>query len=178
MDNDDRGLVAASLAGDAAAFEAIVRRYHRPVYAIARRIVGDAEEAKDVSQAVFLKVYEGLAGFDPQRRLFSWIYRIATNEAINARARRRPTGPDAPEPEAPGAGPEEQAGLEQLGRALTEALAGISADHQAVVVLKHFEGCSYRDISDILELPEKTVKSRLYEARQLLRVALARWSEQ
>jgi len=177
MDNDERGLVAASLAGDHDAFAAIVGRYHRPVYNIARRILGDAEEARDVSQTVFLKVYEGLGGFDPGRRLFSWIYRSAMNEALNARTRRRPTEPEAPGAAAEQAGPEDRVGAEQLGRALLAALAGISPEQQAVVVLKHFEGCSYRDISEILELPEKTVKSRLFEARQLLRNALAEWSE-
>lgn len=155
--------------GDRRAFETLLTRYQKPVYNAAYRMLHSPDDARDVTQTVFLKVFEHLDQFDPQRRFFSWVYRITLNESINWLKRANRFGPVADDIQDSSDGPERAAGNEQLGEGMQAALMTISADYRQVVILKHVLGCSYREISDILEIPEKTVKSRLYSARQLLR---------
>ena len=167
--DDDVVCVARCLRGDSAAFEAIVRRYERVLFAVARRMLGNYEDALDATQNAFIGAYRGLDTFDPPRRFFSWIYRIAVNECLNARRARRPDAPLPDEVEAPSeTGP--FAGVEQSERsgAIDAALVRLSEDHRLVVVLRHFADLSYGEISDVIGVPEKTVKSRLFEARQRL----------
>jgi len=171
-DSDAGTLVRRCCGGDRRAFEALVVRYQKTVYNAALRMLHDREEARDVTQTVFLKAYEHLDRYDPQFRFYSWLYRIALNESIDTLQRRRPLEAldlDAPDG-APG--PEEAAGLHQVRDGLLRALMTLRAEYRAVVVLRHFTGCSYEDMAQILDLPEKTVKSRLFSARQLLRSAL------
>jgi RNA polymerase sigma-70 factor (ECF subfamily) len=168
-EDDDATLVRRCREGDRAAFERIVVRYQKPVFNAALRLLRDPEDARDVAQTTFLKVFEHLADYDPSFKFYSWIYRIAVNEALDALASRKTceglNGEEADE--APG--PDRQAEGEQTSRAIEEALMRIKPELRAVVVLRHFMHLSYQDMSDILLLPEKTVKSRLYSARQLLR---------
>jgi RNA polymerase sigma-70 factor, ECF subfamily len=89
-ENDERVWVARCLKGDASAFEPLVARYERPLFAVALRLVTNYEDARDVTQNVFIRAYEHLGSFDPERRFFSWIYRIAVNESLNLRRTRRP----------------------------------------------------------------------------------------
>jgi RNA polymerase sigma-70 factor (ECF subfamily) len=168
-EDDDATLVRRCREGDRAAFERLVVRYQKPVYNAALRLLRDAEEAKDVAQTTFLKVFEHLGDYDPRFKFYSWIYRIAINESLNAIASRRFRGESDSE-EADGApGPDRQLEGEQMSRAIEEALTHIKPELRAVIVLRHFMHLSYQDMGDILHLPEKTVKSRLYSARQLLR---------
>ena len=88
---DDDGLwIARCLRGDASAFEPIVRRYQRVLFSVAYRMLGNYDDALDATQNAFIKAYQGLNGYDPRRRFFSWIYRIAVNDCLNARRARRP----------------------------------------------------------------------------------------
>jgi RNA polymerase sigma-70 factor (ECF subfamily) len=168
-EDDDATLVRRCREGDRAAFERIVVRYQKPVFNAALRLLRDPEDARDVAQTTFLKVFEHLADYDPSFKFYSWIYRIAVNEALDALASRKTceglNGEEADE--APG--PDRQAEGEQTSQAIEEALMRIKPELRAVVVLRHFMHLSYQDMSDILLLPEKTVKSRLYSARQMLR---------
>ena len=173
MDDDSDGmLVRRCREGDRRAFSALVVRYERPVYNAALRMLHDHEDARDVAQTVFLKAYEHLEDYDPQYRFYSWIYRIALNESINALNRRRRTDPIAEDERDGEPGPEETTGRMQLRRGIEEALMSIKPEYRSVIVLKHLLDCSYHDMCDILALPEKTVKSRLFTARQLLKAAL------
>jgi RNA polymerase sigma-70 factor, ECF subfamily len=167
--DEDLLCVARCLRGESAAFESIVRRYERVLFAVARRMLGNYEDALDATQNAFIRAYEGLDTFDPQRRFFSWIYRIAVNECLNARRARRPDDPLPDEMEAPADG-SPLAGVEQAERSgvIDAALVRLSEDHRLVVVLRHFADLSYGEISDVIGVPEKTVKSRLFEARQRL----------
>ena len=157
------------LDGDQRAFDRLIVRYQKPVFNAALRMVRNPEDARDVAQTVFLKVFEHLADYDPNLRFYSWIYRIALNESINALGRSRRceaiTGDEIDQ--APG--PERQVESEQMMHAIENSLMRIQPDYRAVIVLRHFLHLGYEDIGDILEVPEKTVKSRLYTARQLLR---------
>jgi RNA polymerase sigma-70 factor (ECF subfamily) len=165
-------IVEACLSGDTAAFGTLVDSYSSKLFNVALQITGSREDAMDVTQSAFAKAYEKLDSFDPSFRFFSWIYRIAINEAINLtkRQRREPTLEVAAVSTA--TNPEEKLGQAEAKRSVQRALAGLTAEYRSVVVLKHLQGLSYREISELLEIPEKTVKSRLFSARQRLRTLL------
>ena len=173
-DDDDRALVERCLRGERSAFEQLVVRYQKPVFNAALRLLHSPEDARDVAQTAFLKAYEHLASYDTGFKFYSWLYRIAVNEALDALHARKPSEPlDGSEPDET-RGPEQVVEGEQIGRAIESELAQISPDLRSVIVLRHVLHLSYQDMSDILVLPEKTVKSRLYSARQLLRERLQR----
>jgi RNA polymerase sigma-70 factor, ECF subfamily len=168
-EDDDATLVRRCRDGDRAAFERLVVRYQKPVFNAALRLLRDPEDARDVAQTTFLKVFEHIADYDPSFKFYSWIYRIAVNESLNALGSRKPCeGLNGEEADA-APGPDRQVEGEQTIRAIEEALMRIKPELRTVIVLRHFMHLSYQDISDILLLPEKTVKSRLYSARQMLR---------
>lgn len=173
-EEDDPTLVRRCQEGDRHAFEQLVLRYQKPVFNVALRMLHDRQDAMDVAQSTFLKVFEHLADYDPAFRFYSWMYRIAINESLNALGARRPLvgvgGNEADD----GPGPERQAEGEQTGRAIEDALMQINPELRMVITLRHFMHLSYEDMADVLQLPEKTVKSRLYSARQLLREHLLR----
>jgi len=158
--------------GDRGAFEALLVEYEKPVFNAAYRMLNNRDDARDVTQAVFLKVFENFQQFDPSRRFFSWIYRITLNESINWLGKENRLEPLLFEAVDEGKGPEQELESARVSAGVQAALMSISTDYRTVVILKHFLGCSYVEISEILEIPEKKVKSRLYTARQQLKDAL------
>ena len=168
-EDDDRILVSRCREGDRAACELLVVRYQKPVYNAALRLLRNPEDAQDVAQTVFLKAFGHLADYDPSFKFYSWIYRIAVNEALNVLGSRKPFGEISGEEPDEAPGPERRVEAEQLSEAIEEALMSIKPDLRTVIVLRHSLNLSYQDMSDVLQLPEKTVKSRLYDARQLMR---------
>lgn len=173
MERDhDQALVEGCRNGDRAAFAALVVRYQQPIYNAAYRVLGNAEDAADIAQAVFLKVAERLEEYDPRFKFFSWLYRIAINESLNLlrrNGREEPLDEEMDIPGADSANPEWQLGEAQVSRRVQGALMRMRAEDRVMIALRHFSECSYREIAAILELDEKTVKSRLYEARSRLR---------
>ena len=177
-EEDDQALLAGIRRGDRAAFKALVERYQGPLYNAAFRIVGNSGDAEDVTQVVFLKIVERLDEYDPKYKFFSWIYRIAVNEALNLLRRDRRDEPldDDVEFEGPETlNPERQLSDMQVSSHVQAALMRLKPDERAVLTLRHFSECSYAEIGDILGLEEKTVKSRLFEARGRLKGHLAAW---
>jgi len=172
LEDGDGILVQRCREGDRRAFEALVVRYEKPVFNAALRMLRNPDDARDVSQTVFLKVYEHLADYDPTYRFYSWIYRIAVNESINTLSRRRRHEPIVGDEVDVSIGPEGNVHGQQVGRGIERALMTLKPDFRSVIVLRHFLECSYQDMAEILSLPEKTVKSRLFAARQLLAEAL------
>ena len=168
IDGDpDATLVARCLEGDPTAFEPIVRRYQRVLYNVAFRMVGDREDARDIVQSAFVKAWEKLATFDPSYRFFSWMYRIVVNESLNVRTRRVPTS--TLDPDLPALGdPEDSARSSERAACLQSALLRLSPDERNVLALRHFAELSYTEIAEALGLSDRTVKSRLHEARQRL----------
>lgn len=167
----DQTLVDGCKKGDRAAFTMLVTRYQRPIYNAAYRVLGNAEDARDITQVVFLRIAERLHEYDSQYKFFSWIYRIAVNESINLLRRNRREEPLGDEVEIPGpatADPEWQCSNGQISDRIQRALMSMKEDDRVVLTLRHFSDCSYREIGQILELEEKTVKSRLFEARRRL----------
>ena len=169
---DDTQLIERCRSGDRQAFEALLAEYEKPVFNAAYRMLNSRDDAQDVTQTVFLKVFENIDQFDPSRRFFSWIYRITLNESINWLGKTNRLEPLTYEAAFEGKGPEQEVESANVAANVQAALMTIKSDYRSVVVLKHFLGCSYVEISQILDVPEKTVKSRLYTARQQLKNAL------
>lgn len=167
----DEALIARCRNGDGEGFAALVGRYERPIFNLAYRMLGDREEARDVAQAAFLKALEGLHRFDPRYKFFSWLYRIAMNEALDVLGRRgRQT--ELTDVHAADDDPARDAQTADLGERVRSALGELGPDHRAVLVLRHYQELSYEEIGRILELPDATVKSRLFEARERMRTRL------
>ena len=166
MQEDDSALVARAVEGDTSAFEVLVTRYERVLFRVALRMLGDYDDARDATQVAFIKAYEKLGSFDPNFRFFSWIYRILLNECLNARRGRHSHEDVALDlPAVP-----QVDGLEAADRRklVQRALLALSVEYRQVVVLRHFGELNYDDIAATLGIPVKTVKSRLYTARQRL----------
>lgn len=168
----DSNLANLAASGDLDAFGALVRRYERQVFRIILRMIGNYDDARDLSQQVFLKAFQHLDAYDRNRKFFSWIYRIAMNEAINHIHSRRRFEPLDPESPALGLNAAEQLEERERYSDLHQAVLELGEKHRAVVVLRHFVQCSYSEVAGMLDIPEKTVKSRLFEARQILRRVL------
>jgi RNA polymerase sigma-70 factor, ECF subfamily len=175
--SDDRQLVDASLAGDTAAFEELVRRKTTKVYSVCYRVVGNPEDAKDVSQLVFLKLWENLAKYDPAYAFDTWLYRMVTNVAIdylrnrqsreaavNSNLRLVRTATDA-----------EQSALlqkKEIERVFTEVSSALSPKQKTIFVMREMEDISSAEISRILGCRESTVRNHLFNARKLLQQQL------
>jgi RNA polymerase sigma-70 factor, ECF subfamily len=171
QDADDLALVARCMAGDTDAFEALVERYHRVLFTVAVRMLGDTDEASDAAQNAFIKAYQKLRTFDRSRRFFSWIYRILVNECLNARRdhpRHEPLARDVAAADTPA----DLFETAQRRARVQSAILALPMEYREVIVLRHFTGLSYEEIGQTLHLPAKTVKSRLYTARERLAAML------
>ncbi len=174
IDGTDHALLERYRRGDAAAFRALVVRYQRPVYNAAFGVLRNADDARDVAQTVFLRVAERADDYDPSHKFFSWIYRIAVNESLNLlrrTGREEGLDEDAEIADA-GAGPERRFEDDERAQLLHNALKRMSVADRTVITLRHFSELSYQEIAEAIGVDEKTVKSRLFEARQRLRALL------
>jgi RNA polymerase sigma-70 factor, ECF subfamily len=180
----DEQLVAHILRGHGADFETLVRRHQGAIYNFLLRMVHDPEEALDLSQEVFLKVFCSLERYDPQFRFTTWLYRIASNAAIDL-IRKRRSGPtlslDAPlwdDPdsvrEVPGNGPTPDQFLmaRETQRHLEDALEQLPPEYRRVLLLRHQGERRYDEIAKITGLPIGTVKNRIFRAREMLKRAI------
>jgi RNA polymerase sigma-70 factor (ECF subfamily) len=166
----DEELIRQSLEGNREAFGRLVDKYQRTVYNIALRMVHDTVDAEDVSQLAFVRAFQKLKTFNPKYKFFSWLYRITVNEALNFLKQKKQLEPY--DEESPGELAESEVvegEKEEVERKIQDGLMELKVDHRAVVVLKHLQGLSYAEIAQILEIPEKTVKSRLFTARTILK---------
>jgi RNA polymerase sigma-70 factor (ECF subfamily) len=171
-DDPDRVCVERCLGGDLDAFGTLIDRYERPVFHAVLHMVGNREDAREICQQVFMKAFEHLASYDPERKFFSWIYRAAMNESINHLRARHPAEPLSEALETRDANPAERFESTERTNHLQDAVMGLAHNYRAVVILRHFLHLSYREVAEVLDVPEKVVKSRLFTARQLLREAL------
>jgi RNA polymerase sigma-70 factor (ECF subfamily) len=167
-DEQDRALVREYLEGQRDAATGLVDRYHKRLYNLALRLLANAQDAEDITQTVFFNAFEKLRTFDPRYRFFSWIYRMTVNESLNF-LKRMVALEDAPELPAPAI---RSSGATAARDRIDQALTRLKPDDRAVVVLKHLESFSYEEIADVLDIPVSTVKSRLFTARERLRLTL------
>jgi len=150
----------------------LVDAYGRAIFNLAYRMVNDHEDAQDLTQTVFIKAHEKLGTFSRQNRFFSWIYRIAINESLNLLSRRKRQGELDETLESGRPGPDENVEASQEEAMVRSALMDLSPEYRQVIVLRHFQDLSHREIGQLLHLPEKTVKSRLHTARERMAAAL------
>jgi len=172
--NDDSELVKLCLAGDKLSFGLLVDKYQKPIFNIIYRMCHNLEDARDIAQRVFIRAFQRLDTFDCNKKFFSWLCRIAINESLNFLKQQKkmveipvsmPIGEKGPEQMLDG---NEQ--REQMRKALME----IESKYRILIILKHFQNFSYDQMSEIMHLPVKTIKSRLYSARQKLGQILVR----
>ncbi len=168
----DRIAVERCRKGDVDAFGTLIDRYEQPVFHAVLHMVGNAEDAKEICQQVFMKAFEHLSSYDPNRKFFSWIYRVAINESINYLKASRSYEPLSERLHYPHPNPAETYEAAEQRNHLQKAITGLDENYRAVLILRHFLHLSYREMAEVLNVPEKTVKSRLFTARQLLRQML------
>jgi RNA polymerase sigma-70 factor, ECF subfamily len=175
-DQDDRALVRQTLAGETDAFGSLVTKYQKVMFTVALRMLGNPEDAQDATQDAFVKAYQRLATFDSGYRFYSWMYRILVNECLNVNRDRRPEQ-ELDGDTASDSSPFQDAMASERRDQINLALLRLTPEYRTVVVLRHFAGQSYGEIAETLSIPEKTVKSRLYSARQRLGELLLGWKE-
>jgi len=172
MDNDDRTIVDRVRAGESEAFAEIVDRYRRPIFNMVLRLVGDYDDAVEVTQQAFVAAYEKLETYDPAYRFFSWLYRIAYNAALNYIKRGKKTVRLETIMIASDSNPEVEFVCGERDDFLHRALQAVDIDHRVVLILRHFIGFRYEEIMGILDITEHTLKFRLHVARWKLRERL------
>jgi len=183
MASTDEELVARSRGGDLDSFNQLVLRWERPIYALAYRVIGREEDARDVAQETFLRAFRALSGFKGQAKFSSWLYRITLNLCRDwiRRERRAPVA-QAPEgvdlielaSEAePVESIEDLVARRELGRAVAKAMAMLPEEQRTAIVLKEYHGLTFQEIADLLDCPLSTVKTRLYQGLGVLRKQLA-----
>jgi RNA polymerase sigma-70 factor (ECF subfamily) len=168
---EDRDLILRARCGKVEAYNLLISRWEKRVFNYVLRLVGNREDALDLTQDVFLKAYQNLGKLEDLARFAPWLYRIAHNEAYSLLRKVRPEGDLNYEPRS------SEPGVRmfpiELSLAVEKALKGLSDDQREAVVLKVYQGFKFEEMAEILSCPVSTVKSRLYTALDLLKDALA-----
>jgi RNA polymerase sigma-70 factor, ECF subfamily len=176
---DDEELVARSRGGDLDSFNQLVLRWERPIYALAYRVIGREEDARDVAQETFLRAFRALGGFKGQAKFSSWLYRITLNLCRDWIRRERRSN-IAPVPEGvdivelageatPSETIEDLVSRKQLGEAVARAMALLPEEQRTAIILKEYHGLTFQEIADLLDCPLSTVKTRLYQGLTVVR---------
>lgn len=167
---EDGQIIRAILDGQTALYRLLVERYQNPVFRVIYKIVNNHEEAGELTQDVFVKAYESLPQYDPRYKFFSWIYRMAINRALLCLRTRKPcVEADKIPAHERLAQKEEPFDLVTKSTLIDKAVNELDKKYKTVIMLKYFAGLSYSEISETLDIPEKTIKSRLFDARMLLK---------
>jgi len=181
--NDDE-LVGRILAGEEDLFEVLVRRYQSRVLAHVARMVGNRDDALDLSQEIFLKVFGALDRYNPAYKFSTWLFRIAGNAAIDHLRKRRPRTVPLEVQDADGRvssleyksgdlDPYGELRNVERGSAIARAIAALPAEFRELITLRHFGGLSYEEIADAKQMPLGTVKNKLFRARAVLKERLS-----
>ena len=182
----DEQLVERAIAGDTDAFGEVVRRWERKIYALAYGFTGSVEDARDAAQETFVAAYRNLRNFRGEAKVSSWLHRIAVNQCITRQRRARvraETGiEDAVESSGEGflstsetCSPARAVEVKERTEAVRRAVAALTPELREVVLLKEFEGLTFQEIAEALQVPLSTVKSRLYTALRQLRMRLEKF---
>ncbi len=182
MPSSDEELVTLSQGGDLDSFNQLVLRWERPIYALAYRVIGREEEARDVAQETFLRAFRAIKGFKGQAKFSSWLYRITLNLCRDwIRKERRAPVSQAPEgidiielagEATPSESIEDLVGRKQLGLAVSKAMALLPEEQRTAIILKEYHGLTFQEIADLLDCPLSTVKTRLYQGLTVVRKQL------
>ncbi len=181
---DDEGLVARIVAGEEDFFEVLVRRYQSRVLAHVTRMVGNREDALDLSQEIFLKVFGALDRYNPEYKFSTWLFRIAGNAAIDHLRKRRPRtvplevqhpdgGMSSSEYRSHDLDPYGELRNLERASAIARAISALPPEFRELITLRHFGGLSYEEIADLKQMPLGTVKNKLFRARAVLKERLS-----
>ena len=175
---DELDLIAQAQQGDKRAFGELVRRHREGVVNVVYRLCGDTHLAEDAAQEAFIRAWQHLPSYRPRAPFRHWVVRIATHSALDVLRRQRETV-DVEEVAltSPDDGPEAAVEGEERGERVRQAVLALPPASRAVLVLREYEGLSYREIADTLDIPVGTVMSRLNYARSRLRETLAPYVE-
>jgi RNA polymerase sigma factor (sigma-70 family) len=178
---EDRELVGRCLQGDERAYRDLIQRYRRQVYSLALRMVRRPEDAEDVTQETFVRMFKALDRYDPDRPFAAWIMTIASRLSIDhiRRRRRSPISLFQRDSESdeermidvedPGPGPEVSAVHGEEQQRANELIESLPEHYRIVVMLRHVQDLSYDEIAEALQLPLGTVKARIHRAREMLK---------
>lgn len=182
----DEALVARVLSGEEDLFGTLIRRYQIRVHAHVTKMIGHREDALDLTQEIFLKVFQALSRFNPEYKFSTWLFRIAGNASIDHLRKRRPRTIPLEVPDQDGnlrmSSSEYKTGdLDPYGRlrnvergdAISQAIGELPAEFRELIALRHFAGLSYEEIARLKEMPLGTVKNKLFRARAVLKDRLA-----
>ncbi|HSE64005.1 MAG TPA: sigma-70 family RNA polymerase sigma factor [Thermoanaerobaculia bacterium] len=183
---EDGEIVRRVLAGEEDLFELLVRRYQVRVVSHVTRMVGSRDDALDLAQEIFLKVFQALDRYNPEFKFSTWLFRIAGNAAIDHLRKRRPrtvpleipdpdsrSGVSAIEHESSVLDPYGELRNVERGRAISRAIAELPPEFRELITLRHFGGLSYEEIARVKNMPLGTVKNKLFRARVVLKERLA-----
>jgi RNA polymerase sigma-70 factor (ECF subfamily) len=171
-------LITQAQQGDRRAFGELVRCHREGVVNVVYRLCGDANLAEDAAQEAFIRAWQHLPGYRPRSPFRNWVYRIATNVALDSLRRERETVDiDALSLATSGEGPEATLEGKERGERVRQAVLALPSASRAVLILREYEGLSYQEIADTLDIPMGTVMSRLNYARNRLRESLAPYLE-
>jgi RNA polymerase sigma-70 factor (ECF subfamily) len=171
----DSELVRQIQSGDDAAFDELMRRYKRPVVSFIFRMLGNAEDAADVAQDVFVRVYQNLDTYRPSTKFSTWLFASARNAAIDRlrwRARHPAESMETAPEIAMSSGTADDVAAREVGAEIAAAVDKLPEDQRTALVLSEYQGMSYAEIAAVMRCSEKSVESRLYRAKQTLREAL------
>ena len=190
-DLKEKELIRRAKQGDMLAFEELIVQHEKIVYNVALRMMNHSEDAKDISQDVFLKAYKSLENFDERSAFSTWLYRITHNTCIDEMRKRKGKYSYSLEEELEneegsmqrqiadeGDSPEESLLREEQKSEIVQALDTLSAEHKAAIILRDVKGLPYDEIAEILELSMGTVKSRISRARNQLKTEILKRREQ
>lgn len=177
-------LAKLSRGGDRRAFAELVELYKDKIYHLGYRMLNQKQEAEDIVQETFLRVYTNLARYDENQKFSTWIYRIATNLCIDRLRKRKPSySIDAEMTDGEGtdwhamlaskdAGPDEELILSETQTSIREAIQTLPDKYKAVVILRYLHDMSLQEIGDVMDMPVTTIKTRVHRGREFLRKKL------
>lgn len=174
MDAEDRQLLEAFRRGEESAFSALVIKYREGVYRVARRMLGNHEDAADVTQDVFIRAHRALPRFDGRSQLYTWLYRITVNLCLDVRGRlsRLPLAEEDDVHHSGAAMIEDEAEGREIRRLVARAIAALPPRQRAMAVLRLYQDLPYQEIARIMGCSEGTVKATMFAALRKLRCAL------
>jgi RNA polymerase sigma-70 factor (ECF subfamily) len=172
MKEQEQIIIESILAGQIDQYRILVGKYQNPVFRLIMKIVGNYDDAKDLTQDVFVKAFESMKQYKPQYKFFSWIYRIAINEALLFVKRKRNFRQIESVTDPACHLPDQTPDYENREKLLNNAINDLAESYKSVILLKYYSDLSYTEMAETLSLPEKTVKSRLFDARKMLREKL------
>ena len=184
MHSIEENLIKKVKKGDRDAFAELVELYKDKVYKVSYRMVGNRQEAEDVAQETFLRVYANIGSYDPKYKFSTWIYRIASNLSIDQLRKRKQVysldkevvGTDGLDwhdrLSDPAKGPEDEFLTGELQSQVQEAINSLTPKYRSIMILRYLEDLSLNEISEILKLPVSTIKTRIHRGREALRKKL------